>query len=114
MNMRATAREAGGVLVVDLSGRILLGDDSAYLRKMIRSLLDEGRTRIVLNLGDVDYIDSSGIGELVSGYSAVRSRGGELKLLNLNRRVRDLLQLTKLYTVFDVHTEEAMALRSFL
>jgi anti-sigma B factor antagonist len=113
MNMRATAREAGGVLVVDLSGRILLGDDSAYLRKMIRSLLDEGRTRIVLNLGDVDYIDSSGIGELVSGYSAVRSRGGELKLLNLNRRVRDLLQLTKLYTVFDVHTEEAMALRSF-
>src|SRR5512136_2072058 len=105
MNMRATAREAGGVLVVDLSGRILLGDDSAYLRKMIRSLLDEGRTRIVLNLGDVDYIDSSGIGELVSGYSAVRSRGGELKLLNLNRRVRDLLQLTKLYTVFDVHTE---------
>jgi len=114
MNMRATAREAGGVLVVDLSGRILLGDDSAYLRKMIRSLLDEGRTRIVLNLGDVDYIDSSGIGELVSAYSAVRSRGGELKLLNLNRRVRDLLQLTKLYTVFDVHTEEAMALRSFL
>jgi anti-sigma B factor antagonist len=113
MNMRATAREAGGVLVVDLSGRILLGDDSAYLRKMIRSLLDEGHRRIVLNLGDVDYIDSSGIGELVSGYSAVRSQGGELKLLNLSRRVRDLLQLTKLYTVFDVHTEEAMALRSF-
>ena len=114
MNMRATAREAGGVLVVDLSGRILLGDDSACLRKMIRSLLDEGRTRIVLNLADVDYIDSSGIGELVNGYSTVRSRGGELKLLNLNQRVRDLLQLTKLYTVFDVHTEEAMALRSFL
>ena len=99
--------------MVDLSGRILLGDDSAYLRKMIRSLLDEGHRRIVLNLGDVDYIDSSGIGELVSGYSAVRSQGGELKLLNLSRRVRDLLQLTKLYTVFDVHTEEAMALRSF-
>ena len=113
MNMRATAREAGGVLVVDLSGRILLGDDSAYLRKMIRSLLDEGHRRIVLNLGDVDYIDSSGIGELVSGYSAVRSQGGELKLLNLSRRVRDLLQLTKLYTVFEIYDDEAAGIASF-
>lgn len=98
---------------MDISGRITLGDGSALLRKTIRGLLEEGRTRILLNLGDVDYIDSSGIGELVSGYSTVKGRGGELKLLNLSRRVRDLLQLTKLYTVFDVYSDEPTALRSF-
>lgn len=113
MLVRATSREAGPVSVVDISGRITLGDGSALLRKTIRGLLEEGRTRILLNLGDVDYIDSSGIGELVSGYSTVKGRGGELKLLNLSRRVRDLLQLTKLYTVFDVFTDEAAAIRSF-
>lgn len=113
MPLKATSRDAGAVAVVDISGRITLGDGSALLRKTIRGLLEEGRTRILLNLGDVDYIDSSGIGELVSGYSTVKGRGGELKLLNLSRRVRDLLQLTKLYTVFDVYSDEATALRSF-
>ena len=113
MLVRATSREAGPVSVVDISGRITLGDGSSLLRKTIRGLLEEGRTRILLNLGDVDYIDSSGIGELVSGFSTVKGRGGELKLLNLSRRVRDLLQLTKLYTVFDVYTDEASAIRSF-
>ena len=113
MALRATARESEAVTIVDVSGRITLGDGSALLRKMIRGLLAEGRMHIVLNLGDVDYIDSSGIGELVSGFATVKNHGGELKLLNLNRRVRDLLQLTKLYTVFDVHTEEVAALRSF-
>ena len=113
MPIRATSRYAGSVAVVDMSGRITLGDGSALLRKTIRSLLDEGRTHILLNLGDVDYIDSSGIGELVSGFSTVKGRGGELKLLNLSRRVHDILQLTKLYTVFDVYTDEAAALRSF-
>lgn len=99
--------------MVDISGRITLGDGSALLRKTIRGLLDEGRMRILLNLGDVDYIDSSGIGELVSGFSTVKGRGGELKLLNLSKRVRDLLQLTKLYTVFDVYMDESTAIRSF-
>lgn len=113
MTLRATYRDAGSVTVVDFSGRITLGDGSALLRKMLRDLLEQQRTRIVLNLGDVDYIDSSGIGELVSGYTSVKNRGGELKLLNLTKKVHDLLQITKLYTVFEVHSDEHAAVRSF-
>jgi anti-sigma B factor antagonist len=109
----ATCREAGPVTIVDLSGRIALGEGSALLRKTVRDLLDSGRTRILLNLGDVNYIDSSGIGELVSGFTAVRNRTGELKLLNLTKKVHDLLQLTKLFTVFDVYSDESTAVRSF-
>ena len=99
--------------IVDLSGRISLGEGSALLRKTIRDLLANGRTRILLNLGDVNYIDSSGIGELVSGFTAVRGRDGELKLLNLTKKVNDLLQLTKLFTVFDVYSDETTAVRSY-
>lgn len=113
MALHATHRDAGQVTVVDLSGRITLGDGSALLRKTIRGLLDEERKMILLNLADVDYIDSSGIGELVSGYTAVKNRSGDLKLLHLTKKVRDLLQITKLYTVFDVFTDESSALRSF-
>jgi len=113
MALRATNREAGQVIVVELSGRITLGDGSALLRKTIRSLLADQKTKILLNLGDVDYIDSSGIGELVSGFTAVKNQGGDLKLLNLTKKVRDLLQITKLYTVFDVFTDEDVALGSF-
>jgi anti-sigma B factor antagonist len=109
----ATTREYSGITLVDLSGRISLGDGSALLRKTVRDLLEEGRTKIILNLGDVNYIDSSGIGELVSGFTAVRNRGGELKLLNLTKKVNDLLQITKLFTVFDVFNEESTAMRSF-
>ncbi len=109
----ATTRQDGGITIVDLSGRISLGEGSALLRMTVRSLLDEGHTRIVLNLGDVNYIDSSGIGELVSGFTAVRNRGGELKLLSLTKKVNDLLQLTKLFTVFEVYNEESTAIRSF-
>jgi len=109
----ATCREAGPVTIVDLSGRIALGEGSALLRKTVRDLLDSGRTRILLNLGDVNYIDSSGIGELVSGFTAVRNRTGELKLLNLTKKVHDLLQLTKLFTVFDVYSDEGTAVSSF-
>ena len=99
--------------VVDLGGRIVLGDGSALLRKTIRQLLEGDRTKILINLADVDYIDSSGIGELVHAYTSVKTRGGELKLLHLTRKVHDILQITKLYTVFDVHTDEAAAVRSF-
>jgi anti-sigma B factor antagonist len=113
MALHATHRDAGQVTVVELSGRITLGDGSALLRKTIRGLLDEERKMILLNLADVDYIDSSGIGELVSGYTAVKNRSGDLKLLHLTKKVRDLLQITKLYTVFDVFTDESSALRSF-
>ena len=113
MALRATNREAGQIIFVELSGRITLGDGSALLRKTIRSLLADQKTKILLNLGDVDYIDSSGIGELVSGFTAVKNQGGDLKLLNLTKKVRDLLQITKLYTIFDVFTDEDVALGSF-
>lgn len=113
MTLHATHRDAGPITVLDLSGRITLGEGSALLRKTVRQLLDEGRTLLLLNLGDVDYIDSSGIGELVSAYTAARGRGGDMKLLNLTKKVRDLLQITKLYTVFDVHSDEGSALKSY-
>jgi anti-sigma B factor antagonist len=108
-----TIREEGSVIVVDLSGRISLGEGSALLRKTIRDLLASGQTKILLNLGDVNYIDSSGIGELVSGFTAVRNREGQLKLLNLTKKVHDLLQITKLFTVFDVYNDERVAVLSF-
>jgi anti-sigma B factor antagonist len=109
----ATCREVGPVTIVDLSGRIALGEGSALLRRTIRELLENGQTRILLNLGDVNYIDSSGIGELVSAFTAVRNRTGELKLLSLTKKVHDLLQLTKLFTVFEVYSEEGAAVRSY-
>jgi anti-sigma B factor antagonist len=101
------------VTVLDLSGRITLGEGSALLRSTIRELLEDQRFRILVNLGDINYIDSSGIGELVSAYTAVKNRGGELKLLHLTKKVHDLLQITKLFTVFEVHSDEVAALRSF-
>ncbi len=113
MNLKATARESGGVTVIDLSGRITLGEGSALLRETLRDLLKKGQKNIVLNLGDVNYIDSSGIGELVSGFTSVKNQGGELKLLHLTKKVHDLLQITKLYTVFDVHSDEHAAVSSF-
>jgi anti-sigma B factor antagonist len=113
MALHATPRDAGRITVVDFSGKITLGEGSALLRKTIRGLVDEERLLLLVNLGDVDYIDSAGIGELVSAFTAVKNRGGELKLLNLTKKVRDLLQITKLYTVFDVHSDERTALGSF-
>jgi len=111
--MKASNRQVNGVTVVDMSGRITLGEGSVILRDTIRDLVGKGQKKILLNLGDVTYIDSSGIGELVSAFTAVRREGGELKLLNLTKKVHDLLQITKLYTVFDVKDEEAAAVKSF-
>jgi len=113
VTFRATPRESGGASIVDISGRITLGEGSAMLREMIRDLLTKGQKKIVLNLADVNYIDSSGIGELVSGFTTVKNQGGELKLLHLTKKVHDLLQITRLYTVFDVHSDEQAAVRSF-
>jgi anti-sigma B factor antagonist len=113
MALHLTPRDSGVITVIDASGRITLGDGSAMLRKTIRQLLEEGRAKIVLNLADVDYIDSSGIGELVSAYTAVRNKNGELKLLQLTKKVHDLLQITKLFTVFEVYSDEGTAIRSF-
>ena len=113
MSMKASTRQVDGVTVVDFSGRITLGEGSVVLRDTIRDLLSKGSKKILLNLGDVTYIDSSGIGELVSAFTTVRNGGGELKLLNLTKKVHDLLQITKLYTVFDVKDDEAQAIAAF-
>ena len=113
MSMKATNRQVDGVAVVDMSGRITLGEGSVVLRDTIRDLIGKGSKKILLNLGDVTYIDSSGIGELVSAFTAVRREGGELKLLNLTKKVHDLLQITKLYTVFDIKDDEATAIKAF-
>jgi len=98
---------------VDLSGRITLGEGTKALRETVQRLLGEGQTRILLNLGEVASIDSVGIGELVAALTSVRNRGGELKLLNLTRKVHDAVQITKLYTVFDIADDEPLAIRSF-
>src|SRR5256714_8268744 len=111
--MKASTRQVVGITVVDLSGRITLGEGSVVLRDTVRDLLAKGEKRLLLNLGDVTYIDSSGIGELVSAFTTVRNQGGELKLLNLTKKVHDLLQITKLYTVFDVKDDEATAVKAF-
>lgn len=113
MSVKLNTRQVGDVTVVDVSGRITLGEGSSALRDLLRELIGKGNKKILLNLGEVTYIDSSGIGELVSGFTTVSNNGGTLKLLGLTKRVQDLLQITKLYTVFDIHEEEAHAIRSF-
>jgi len=113
VTMKSSSRQIDGVTVLDLSGRITLGEGSVILRDTIRDLIGRGQKKILLNLGDVSYIDSSGIGELVSAFTTVRNQGGELKLLNLTKKVHDLLQITKLYTVFDIKDDEANAIKSF-
>ncbi len=113
MSMKASTRQVDGVTIVDLSGRITLGEGSVVLRDTVKDLLGKGQKKILLNLGDVSYIDSSGIGELVSAFTSVRNQGGELKLLHLTKKVHDLLQITKLYTVFDVKDDEAAAIGAF-
>ena len=113
MSMKASNRQVDGITIVDLSGRITLGEGSVVLRDTIRDLVSKGNIKILLNLGDVTYIDSSGIGELVSAFTTVRGKNGELKLLKLTKKVHDLLQITKLYTVFDIKDDEAVAIQSF-
>ena len=106
-------RQAGDVTILDLDGKVTIGEGSVALRNAIRRLLGEGKSKILLNLGGVGYIDSSGIGELVSSFTAVNKEGGTLKLLNLTQKIQDLLAITKLLTVFDVFEDEGNALSSF-
>jgi len=113
VTMKSSTRQIDGVTIVDLSGRITLGEGSIVLRDTVRDLLSKGQKKILLNLGDVNYIDSSGIGELVSAFTTSKNQGGELKLLHLTKKVHDLLQITKLYTVFDVQDDEAAAVKAF-
>ena len=113
MALTIASREVDGVTVLDLSGRITLGEGSVQLRDAIRGLIGQGKKNVLLNMGEVSYIDSSGLGELVSAYTTAKNQQAEVKLLNLTRKVHDLLQLTKLYTVFDIKDDEASAIASF-
>jgi anti-sigma B factor antagonist len=111
--MTITTREVSHVTIVDIHGRITLGDETGKLRDTVRQLIAADKKKIILNLAHVDYIDSSGVGELVSSYTAVRNAGGELKLLSLAKKVQDVLYVTKLYTVFDIKEDEFTAVKSF-
>jgi anti-sigma B factor antagonist len=113
MSLKMRTREVNGVVIIDLSGQITLGEACAAVRDEVRDQTGNGFRKILLNLADVSYIDSAGLGELTAAYTSVKSRGGELKLLSLTKRVHDLMQITKLYTVFDVHDDEKKAIASF-
>jgi anti-sigma B factor antagonist len=113
VSVKLTTRQVGDVTVVDAVGRITLGEGASTFRDTVRELAGKGHKKMLLNLAEVSYIDSSGIGEMVSGFTTVANQGGQLKLLNLTKRVKDLLQITKLYTVFEVFDDEAAAVRSF-
>lgn len=113
MALSINTREVSHVTILDVRGRIVLGDEIEQLRMAVRGLVTEGKKKIILNLADVDYIDSSGVGELVGCFTTVRNAGGELKLLNLSQKVHDVLHVTKLYTVFDIKDDEFHAVKSF-
>ena len=113
MSVKLSTRQVGDVSVVDVAGRITLGEGSSALRDMLRDMVGKNQKKILLNLGDVSYIDSSGIGELVSGFTTVTNQGGQLKLMNLSKNVRNLLQITKLYTIFEVVDDEDTAVASY-
>ena len=113
MSVKLATRQVGDVTVVDAVGRITLGEGASMFRDTIRDLASSGHKKLLLNLAEISYIDSSGIGEMVSGFTTVTNQGGAVKLLNLTKRVKDLLQITKLYTVFEVFDDEAAAVRSF-
>ena len=108
-----TTRDIEGIAIIDVVGRVTLGEGNTMLRQVVTTLVDQGNNRIILNCVELDHLDSSGIGELVSAFTTTKNQGGELKLLNLTKKVNDLLQITKLYTVFDVKDDEAAAVKSF-
>jgi anti-sigma B factor antagonist len=113
MSAKAAVRQSGSVTIVDLSGRITLGEGSGMLRTTVKDLMAAGHNKILFNLKDVSYIDSAGLGELVGAYASVTHQGGDVKLLNVQSKVIDLLQITKLFTVFATYTDETEAVQSF-
>ncbi|MGD0468183.1 MAG: STAS domain-containing protein [Terriglobales bacterium] len=113
IKMQTAIRQVGGVTIVDISGRITVGEGNVVLREIVRDLAEKGKKAIVLNLGEVQYIDSSGIGELVKAHTTMRNQGGQLKLTNLNKRIHDLLEMTRLSAVFDIQKDETSAIKSF-
>jgi anti-sigma B factor antagonist len=113
MSLKIDTREVAHVTILDIHGRIVLGDEIGDLRSAVHNLVADGKKKIILNLAAVDYLDSSGVGELVGCFTTVRNAGGELKLLNLSQKVHDVLYVTKLYTVFDIRDDEFTAVKSF-
>lgn len=113
VKMEATTRQVEGVTIVDVVGRITLGEGNVVIREIVRDLLEKGNRKIILNLGRVDYVDSSGVGELVRTYTTIRNQGGQLNLVNLSKRVQELLQMTRLHMVLPIATDEASAIKSF-
>ena len=113
MSVKLTSRQVGDVTVVDAAGRITLGEGASVFRDTVRDLAAKGNKKLLINLSEVSYIDSSGIGEMVSAFTSVTNSGGQLKLIGLSKRVKDLLQITKLYTVFEAFDDETEAVRSF-
>lgn len=113
MGMTIKPRETHDITILDVSGRITLGEGSVALRDCVRDEIEEGKQKLIINLADVNYIDSSGLGELISAFTTARNRGATVKLLNLTKRIHELMQITKLYTVFDVFDDEDTAIKSF-
>lgn len=113
MSLKLNTREVKDVLVIDLSGQLTMGEAVASVRDEIHDEVEHGVRKVLLNLADVSYIDSAGLGELTAAYSSIKNRGGQLKLLNLTKRVHDLLQITKLSTIFDYYDDERKAIASF-
>jgi anti-sigma B factor antagonist len=113
MELKLSTRQVNGIVVIGLTGRLTMGEPCAAIRDEVRDEMGQGNHKILLDLGEVTYIDSAGLGELTHAYASVKNRGGELKLVKLTKRVHDLMQITKLYTVFDVHDDEKKAIASF-
>jgi anti-sigma B factor antagonist len=113
MSLTINQRTVSDVQILDLSGKITIGAGNVQLREAVRKLIEGGQKKILLNLGDVSYVDSSGIGELVSSFTTTSNAGGHLKLLNLTKKIQDLLAITKLLTVFETFTSEEEAVSSF-
>ena len=111
--MKIVERQVGDVVILDPHGKILIGEGDDAVRDAVAKVLDSGKTKIVLNLADVPYVDSAGLGEVVRCYTTVRNRGGQLKLLNLTKKIRELLTITKLLMVFETYESEDEAVRSF-
>jgi anti-sigma B factor antagonist len=112
MSLIVKTRKVDNIVVMDLSGKLTIGEPVMQLRDALRAQVAEGDSKFIVNLGDVSYVDSSGLGELVSSYTTVRNKGGDVKLLKLTAKIKDLLQMTKLLTVFDVYDDEAKAIAS--
>jgi anti-sigma B factor antagonist len=112
-HLTISERQSDNVTILDLAGKITIGEGSVQLREAVRRLLEQGNKNLLIDLGKVDYVDSSGIGELVSCFTTAKNQGGQLKLLNLTKKIQDLLSITKLLTVFETFDNEADALASF-